>query len=101
MIRIREDIHHIYPSWWKSLNRPADNNKIEDGLLVIVEVDKRRVCLMVDEVLGQQETVIKGLSSYLGIARGIAGCTILGDGSVALILFPDAQFGNAHIEETV
>ena len=102
MIRIREDIHHVI-HLGEVLNRPADNNELENGLLVIVEVDKRRVCLMVDEVLGQQETVIKGLSSYLGDARGIAGCTILGDGSVALILDPPGvlHLASALSEQTV
>jgi len=44
------------------------------------------VALFVDEILGQQETVIKGLSGFLGQSHGVSGCTILGDGEVSLIL---------------
>ena len=43
-------------------------------------------CVDDHELLGQQETVIKGLSHYIAAARGISGCTILGDGQVSLIL---------------
>jgi two-component system chemotaxis sensor kinase CheA len=46
----------------------------------------RAYCLVVDKVLGQQQAVIKGLSDYIGDVRGAAGCTILGDGTVSLIL---------------
>ncbi|MNP84927.1 Chemotaxis protein CheA [compost metagenome] len=41
---------------------------------------------MVDELIGNQEIVIKSLGSYIGKVTGIAGGTILGDGSVALIM---------------
>lgn len=56
------------------------------GILVLVEVENQKACILVDEILGQQEIVIKGLSKYLGEARGISGCTILGDGEVSLVL---------------
>ncbi len=51
-----------------------------------MECDRRTIALFVDEILGRQETVIKGLSSFLGQSPGVSGCTILGDGQVSLIL---------------
>jgi two-component system chemotaxis sensor kinase CheA len=51
-----------------------------------LEGDGRRVALCVDELLGQQQVVVKTLQSNYGHIDGIAGATILGDGSVALIL---------------
>ena len=42
--------------------------------------------VFVDEILGQQQAVIKGLTRQFGQARGVSGCTILGDGEVSLIL---------------
>jgi two-component system chemotaxis sensor kinase CheA len=54
--------------------------------VAIVQVDGRRLGLVVDDVLGQQQTVIKPLSAYHRGLEGLAGGTILGDGSVALIL---------------
>lgn len=54
--------------------------------LVIVGSAEKRLALAVDELIGNQEIVIKSLGSYVGKVDGIAGSTILGDGKVALIL---------------
>jgi two-component system chemotaxis sensor kinase CheA len=60
--------------------------ELEQGLIVIVEGDGRRVGLFVDDLLGQQQVVIKSLETNYGHIDGVSGATILGDGSVALIL---------------
>jgi two-component system chemotaxis sensor kinase CheA len=68
--------------------------ELSDGILIVVELNGKSVGLFVDDIVGQQETVIKGLSNYLGNSRGISGCTILGDGTVSLILdIPDLVLG--------
>ncbi|MEL6768902.1 MAG: chemotaxis protein CheA [Pseudomonadota bacterium] len=54
--------------------------------VVIVRAGGRRLGLVVDDILGQNQTVIKPLSVYHKNIEGIAGATILGDGAVALIL---------------
>ncbi len=59
---------------------------IEEGLMVVVEGDGKRAGLFVDELLGQQQVVIKSLETNYKRVEGISGATILGDGSVALIL---------------
>ncbi len=59
---------------------------LAEGLIVIVEGDGRRVGLFVDDLLGQQQVVIKSLETNYGQIDGVSGATILGDGSVALIL---------------
>jgi two-component system chemotaxis sensor kinase CheA len=56
------------------------------GLLIVVEGDGRRAGLFVDELLGQQQVVIKSLEANYKRVEGVSGATILGDGSVALIL---------------
>ncbi|MGH8206651.1 MAG: chemotaxis protein CheA, partial [Steroidobacteraceae bacterium] len=56
------------------------------GLIMVVEGEGRRVGLCVDELLGQQQVVVKTLETNYGHVEGIAGATILGNGSVALIL---------------
>jgi hypothetical protein len=48
--------------------------------------DRLRAGLVVDELVGQQEIVVKSLSSLLGSVPGLSGCTILGDGRIALIV---------------
>jgi two-component system, chemotaxis family, sensor kinase CheA len=58
----------------------------EKTLVVIVQDNDRRCCLMVDELLGQQQVVIKSLGEGIGIVPGISGGAILGDGDVSLIL---------------
>ena len=60
--------------------------ELDQGLIVIVEGDGRRVGLFVDDLLGQQQVVIKSLETNYGHIDGVSGATILGDGSVALIL---------------
>ena len=85
MVRIREDLipvmrlHQLY-----DLN--PDYTRLEEGILIKVGAGTKRVCLFVDEILGHRQTVIKALPDYIGTARGISGCTILGDGCVSLII---------------
>ncbi len=63
-----------------------DSRSAEDGLLVVVEADGKRVGVLVDDLLAQQQVVIKSLESNFKSVSGIAGATILGDGTVALII---------------
>ncbi|TAM46304.1 MAG: chemotaxis protein CheA [Gammaproteobacteria bacterium] len=60
--------------------------KLSEGLLVVVEGDGQRIGLFVDELLGQQQVVIKSLEANFRRVEAISGATILGDGTVALIL---------------
>jgi len=63
-----------------------DSSRAQDGLLVVVEADGRRAGVLVDELLAQQQVVIKSLESNFKTVSGIAGATILGDGKVSLII---------------
>jgi two-component system chemotaxis sensor kinase CheA len=56
--------------------------------VVIIQDNQRRLGLVVDSLLERQEIVIKSLGDYLGEKEGISGATIMGDGSVVLILDP-------------
>ena len=57
-----------------------------DGLLVVAECDGKQFCLLVDDLVGKQEVVIKSLGETFKDTSGLAGCAILGDGQVGLIL---------------
>jgi two-component system chemotaxis sensor kinase CheA len=57
-----------------------------NSIMVVIESDGSRVALMVDELLGQQQVVIKNLESNYRKVPNVSGATILGDGSVSLIL---------------
>lgn len=63
-----------------------DSHNAVDGLLVIVEADGTRIGLLVDDLLAQQQVVIKSLESNFKSVSGLAGATILGDGAIALII---------------
>ncbi len=63
-----------------------DSRSAEKGLLVVVEADGKRVGVLVDDLLAQQQVVIKSLEANFKSVPGIAGATILGDGQVALII---------------
>jgi two-component system chemotaxis sensor kinase CheA len=64
------------------------------SLLVVTESAGRPFCLMVDELLGKQEVVIKSLGETMKQVPGIAGGAILGDGRVGLILDMEGIFGS-------
>ncbi len=63
---------------------------MDDGILIWLEAGEFSYCLFVDELLGEQQVVVKPLPSYLARfnikQQGIAGCTILGDGNISIIL---------------
>lgn len=69
---------------------PAKVEELNDGIMVLVEGEAGAVCIFADKLLGEQQAVIKPMppfiSRYIGRVKGIGGCTIMGDGSIALIL---------------
>jgi len=67
-------------------NLEPHTTELEEGLLVIVEGDGQKVGLFIDDLLGQQQVVIKSLETNYRKVVGVSGATILGDGTVALIL---------------
>jgi two-component system chemotaxis sensor kinase CheA len=71
---------------YELLDVPAARSELPDGLLMIVEADGQRVGLLVDELLAQQQVVIKSLETNFRQITALAGATMLGDGRVALIL---------------
>ena len=62
-----------------------DSDKTSD-IMVVIEAEGSRVVLLVDELLGQQQVVVKNLESNYRKVPNVSGATILGDGKVALIL---------------
>lgn len=60
-----------------------------DGIIIMLEQDAKTLCIFADKLLGQQQVVVKALPEYIKKfkkIRGLAGCTLLGDGSISLIL---------------
>lgn len=71
---------------WYHLKEYKKN--VEEGMMLILEVDGTTLCLFVDKLIGKQEIVVKPIPSYVKKVKGLTGCTQLGDGSIALILDP-------------
>jgi two-component system, chemotaxis family, sensor kinase CheA len=69
-----------------------------NGVLVVVESVRKNFCLLVDELIGKQEVVIKSLGETFKHVTGIAGGSILGDGRVGLILDVEALYGRPSHE---
>ncbi len=70
------------------LNLPQPEVEPDVLSVVVIHDNGRRLGIVVDRLLERQEVVIKPLGSYLGDLKGISGATIMGDGSVILILDP-------------
>lgn len=76
----------------KIFNTAPEHKNPWEALVIIVEVGNRIKCVLVDEVLGKEEIVIKSLGEGLKNVKGIAGSAILGGGNVGLILDPEGLF---------
>jgi len=67
----------------------TDITEFMKGILIMAEVEDKALCVFADELLGQQQVVVKTLPNYIKDSKkisGLAGCTLLGDGSISLIL---------------
>nr|WP_324257721.1 chemotaxis protein CheW [Cellvibrio fontiphilus] len=85
LLQVRNEywpILHLY----KIMQLEPQFNEVSKGIVVLVETTKHRFALFVDALVGQQQVVIKSLEQHYKRVDGVAGATILGDGSVALIL---------------
>lgn len=60
-----------------------------EGIVIYIGDEDKRMCLLVDELIGEQQVVVKPLPKYMQRVPGISGCAILGDGGISLILDMD------------
>lgn len=70
---------------------------LEDGILLLVETDNKSVCIFADRLIGEQQVVVKPFPAYLNKynikGEGLSGCTIMGDGSISLIIDTNTLIG--------
>jgi len=71
------------------------------GIIVVIEADGKKAGLYVDDLLGQQQVVIKSLETHYHRVEGISAATILGDGTVAMILDASGLVRMAHVPSAV
>ena len=89
MIMIRGNIYPII-RLYDLLKVETSVKKLSEGILIMIEGENKSACIFADKLLGEQQVVVKPLPKYLihyaVKESGIEGCTILGDGSISLIL---------------
>ena len=72
---------------------------IENSIIVLVEIGKKRYGIIVDQLLGKQQVVIKSLERHYKKVDGLSGATIMGDGRVAMIIDVDNLMKNEPINQ--
>lgn len=89
MIMMRGECYPILKLFQK-FNLKTDITDFEEGILILVEADGKSVCLFADKLIGEQQVVVKPFPAYLSRynlkAEGLSGCSIMGDGSISLII---------------
>ncbi|MEZ4369343.1 MAG: chemotaxis protein CheA [Polyangiaceae bacterium] len=85
MFKIREKLFPVVRLHQVHNVKPRAHN-IDEGILILVQDGAQTLCVLVDEVVGQRQTVIKPVPDYLKGVRGVAGCSILHNGEISLIL---------------
>jgi len=68
------------------LGLPAEKTDPTEGIMVIIRDNRKKIALLVDDILGQEQVVTKSMKENYEQVEGVAGATIMGDGRVAIIL---------------
>ena len=85
VIRLRDEYLPVIRVY-QEFNHQAQAKEVKEGLVMVVDNNNQKVGLLVDELLAQQQVVIKSLEDNYAKVPGVSGATILGDGRVALIV---------------
>ncbi|MFC7396327.1 chemotaxis protein CheW [Chelatococcus sp. GCM10030263] len=103
VFRLRDELMPVIPFATLLGLRPKDPAPVPDGFIVVTEIGRQRFGLLVDTVFQTEEIVVKPLNKKLRHLRCFSGSTILGDGSVILIVEPGglARMLDAFAETTV
>jgi len=85
VFKLRDDYIPII-KLWEIFGVEPSTKELSESLLVVLDAGADKVALVVDDLLGQQQVVIKSMESNYKKVEGVSGATILGDGTVSLIL---------------
>jgi two-component system, chemotaxis family, sensor kinase CheA len=102
MVHVRGEYLPIIPLY-ALFNQDTEITHPTEGVLVIIEAEGKKAALFVDSLVGQQQVVIKSLETNFRKIQGVSGATIMGDGSVALIIdVPTViKMGQGNVKEGV
>lgn len=93
MITIRDDVFNVI-RLYEFFNATTEIKDIEEGIIIMIESEGRAVCVFVDELIGEQQVVVKSIPKYIKRVKGISGCTLLGNGDISLIIDIAGFFDN-------
>lgn len=85
MVKVRGDVIPVL-KLCDIYSLDSNAKKTVDGILVVIEHEQNKIALLVDNLVGQRETVVKPIPSIFKNIKGVSGCSILGDGGMSLIL---------------
>lgn len=95
VVKVRNDYLPLV-ALHQTFRLPSQHTEPHKGIVVLMESEGRKIAALVDELVGQQQVVIKSLEANYRRVHGISGATILGDGRVALILDVAALVRDLH-----
>jgi two-component system, chemotaxis family, sensor kinase CheA len=83
LVQVRENHYKVFhlSKYYKT-----GNVKKKNGILMLIAHDEHSVCVYVDEIIGQQQIVLKPLPNYIGHIKSISGCAILSGGELSMVL---------------
>ena len=85
MITVRGE-HYNIVRLYELFGLDGEYKSVEEGIMMIIENGDSSICLLVDELIGEQQVVVKSIPKYIKKIRGISGCTLLGNGDISLII---------------
>ncbi len=85
MITVRGECYNIV-RLYEFFGVDSKIKNLEDGIMIMVENGGDTICLFVDELVGEQQVVVKSMPKYIKKIKGISGCTLLGNGDISLII---------------
>lgn len=85
MLTLRGEVYNVV-RLYDFFGAETEVKNIEDGVFIMLENEGRTVCLFVDELIGEQQVVVKTIPKYIKKIKGISGCTLLGNGDISLII---------------
>ena len=85
MITVRDECYNIV-RLYEFFGIDHAVKDLEEGIMIMVENGDDTICLFVDELVGEQQVVVKSMPKYIKRIRGISGCTLLGNGDISLII---------------
>ena len=85
VLKLREEIIPVV-RLRQFFNSGYDQDELGAGIFIVVQSSSGRAALLVDEIVGYHQIVVKSLPEYMGQMRGLSGCSVLGNGEVSLII---------------